>query len=114
MLTRIGPLENFRQPPIDDKRFSERPEENVRRFQITMTDALAVRITDRVANVDKSSQQIAKHRLWVRKVSFDAMVLLDRLVQCFGIAACHQSHRVERLFVGVDTPVIDRQDARVL
>ena len=71
-------------------------------------------LTDRVANVDESSQQISKHRLMVCKTSFGAMELLDRLVQSFGPTTSHQTHRVERVFVGVDTPVIDRQDARVL
>ena len=47
------------QAPIDDQRLAEFAEHDVARLQIAVHDPAAMGIFDRVANVDKSAQQLA-------------------------------------------------------
>ena len=44
-------------PPVNDDRFAKPSEHDVFRLQVTMHDAAAVRVSNRIASVDEAAQQ---------------------------------------------------------
>ena len=96
--------ELLREPPVDHDGLAERADEHVRRLEIAVDDALAVRVRERVGDGDDVRQE--REPLLERRPR-----ARDRRLERSPV---DELHRVERLAVRPAPGLVDRDDRRVL
>jgi hypothetical protein len=95
-----------RQPPVHHVHFAEVADHHVLGLQVAMDHSVAVRERDRLAHAAEHGQ----HALaWPRSVAGD--FALEHIGQS---RAAHALHREVRAGCGVETHLVDRDDARVV
>ena len=90
------------------------PDDDITRLDITMENAPAVSVLDRIANVGKSLEEITELERPPARIDLQGRVGVEAVDGLFERIAFDQTHRVVRSAVAVGSEAVDRDDTRML
>ena len=111
---RLGAAHRLGQAPVDHQRLAVSADDDVRRLEVAVQHAPAVRVGHRVADVDEPVQEVAQLQRAAAGVVLEGevgMEAVDGLLEAFPL---DEPHGVVRPAVGEVAQAVDRDDARVL
>ena len=89
-------------------------DDDVARLDVAVQDAAAVRVLDRVADVDEPPQQLAQLQRAAAGVRLQRLVPMGPLDRVLEAVAADEAHGVEGAAVAVGAQAVDRHDPRML
>ena len=89
-------------------------DDDVARLDVAVKNAAAVRVIDRIADVDKPAQQLAQSQRSAARVAFERFIGVEAVDRLLEAISFDEPHGIERAAVGVSSQAVDRHDARML
>ena len=109
-----GPADGLGQAPVDDEGFTMFTDDDIAGLQVAVEHAAAVRIFDRVADVQEAAQELLLFERATAGISFQGLIGVKRGYGFFEAVTSDEPHGVERASVRVGSDSVDRDDAGVL